>query len=230
MCCTAIGYGRSMRRAQRAQAKHGDIERSVCDATERLLARRRFSDLSVADILGEAGVSRASFYFYFASKYELLSAVSERAVDEVYAVTQTWLHRSGSEPPLDALRTAMRGAVSRWSAHGPVLRAVVESSASAPEIDAQWKRLMARFTAAAAEQIDRERAAGVAPAGMDSRALGALLTWMTERALYLMVSGGESEFADSGALVETLAGLWWRAIYGAGPDGTGASNGLPHSA
>ena len=229
MCCTAIGYGRSMRRAQGVQAKSGDIERSVCDATERLLATRRFADLSVADILTEAGVSRASFYFYFASKYALLSAVSERAVDEVYAVTQTWLHRAESEPPLDALRTAMRGAVARWSAHGPVLRAIVESSPSAPEIDAQWKRLMARFTAAAADQIERERAGGVAPAGMDAQGLGALLTWMTERALYLMVADGEPGFADADALVETLAGVWWRAIYGAGPEGTGASSGLLHS-
>ena len=218
-----------MRRAQGAQARNGDIEQSVCDATERLLATRRFADLSVADILSEAGVSRASFYFYFASKYTLLSAVSERAVDEVYAVTQTWLHRTGSEPPLDALRTAMGGAVARWSAHGPVLRAIVESSVSSPEIDAQWKRLIERFTAAAAEQIERERVAGVAPAGMDARALAALLTWMTERALYLMVSGGAPDFTDEDALVESLAGVWWRAIYGAGPEGTGASSVLLHS-
>ena len=221
MCCTAIGYGRLMRRSRGAQAKNGDIGQSVCDATERLLATRRFADLSVADILSEAGVSRASFYFYFASRYALLSAVSERAVDEVYAVTQTWLHRAESEPPLDALRTAMQGAVSRWRVHGPVLRAIVESSSSAPEIDAQWKRLIARFTDAATEQIERERAARVAPAGMDARALGALLTWMTERALYLMVSDGEPEFADDDALVETLAGVWWRAIYGAGFEGAG---------
>ena len=228
--CPSIGYGRSMRRSQGIQARNGEIEQSVCDATERLLATRRFADLSVADIISEAGVSRASFYFYFASKYELLSAVSERAIDEVYAVTQTWLHRAEAEPPLDALQTAMRGAVARWAAHGPVLRAVVESSASAPEIDAQWKRLIARFSAATAEQIERERAAGVAPPGMDARALGALLTWMTERALYLMVSGGEPEFADADALVETLTGVWWRAIYGTEPGGTGASSGLAQSA
>jgi len=110
-----------------------------------------------------------------------------------------------------------------------VLRAIVESSVSSPEIDAQWKRLIERFTAAAAEQIERERVAGVAPAGMDARALAALLTWMTERALYLMVSGGAPDFTDEDALVESLAGVWWRAIYGAGPEGTGASSGLLHS-
>lgn len=219
-----------MRRAQAAETRNGEIEQAVCDATERLLATRRFNDLSVADIISAAGVSRASFYFYFASKYEALSAVSERAVDEVYAVTQTWLHRAESEPPLDALEAAMQGAVTRWAAHGPVLRAIVESAPSAPAIDAQWKRLIARFTAAAAEQIERERAAGVAPAGMDAHALGALLTWMTERALYLMVSEGEPEFSDAQALVATMAGVWWRAIYGAEPAATGASSGSSQSA
>lgn len=218
------------RRVRRAAAGGGDIEKAVCDATERLLATRRFADLSVADIIAEAEVSRASFYFYFASRYALLSALSERLVDEVYAVTQTWLQRAGDEPPLDALREAMRGALTRWRAHGPVLRAVVESSASAPEIDARWRLLIGRFTDAATAQIERDRAAGVAPAGgLDARALAAMLTWMTERALYLAVSGGEPQFEDDERLVETLAGTWWRAIYGAGPEGTGASSGLSHS-
>ncbi len=65
---------------------------------------------------------------------------------------------------------------------------------------------------------------------MDAHALGTLLTWMTERALYLMVSDGEPGFADADALVETLSGVWWRAIYGAGPEATGASSGSLHSA
>lgn len=217
------------RRARSTQTSNGDIEQAVCDATERLLATRRFADLSVADILREAGVSRASFYFYFASRYALLSAVSERVVDDVYAVTQTWLRRDEGEPPLDALHAAMRGALTQWRTHGPVLRAVVESSASAPEIEAQWRRLISRFTDAATEQIERERAAGVAPPGMDARALAAMLTWMTERALYLVVSDGEPEFSDDDRLVDTLAGVWWRAIYGAVPDGAGASSGLLQS-
>jgi hypothetical protein len=56
-----------------------------------------------------------------------------------------------------------------------------------------------------------------------------MLTWMTERALYLVVSDGEPEFAGDDRLVETLAGVWWRVIYGAGPEGAGASTGLSQS-
>jgi TetR/AcrR family transcriptional regulator, ethionamide resistance regulator len=41
---------------------------SIYAATARLLERESFNDISVAQILTEANVSRATFYFYFASK------------------------------------------------------------------------------------------------------------------------------------------------------------------
>lgn len=217
------------RTRSRRPAAGGDIEQAACDAAERLLAGRRFADISVADIIGEAGVSRASFYFYFGSKYELLTAVSGRVVDEVYDATRTWLQRADGEPPEAALRTSMQGALAGWRRHGPVLRAVVEAAPNSPEIDAAWQRLIGRFTDGAAAQIERERAAGVAPAGIDARTLAAMLTWMTERALYLVISDAEPQFTDDARLVETLTGVWWRAIYGAGPDATGASSGLVQS-
>lgn len=214
------------RRRARRSAAPGDIEQAVCDATERLLESRLFAELSVAEVIAEAGVSRASFYFYFASKYDLLASVSARAIDEVYDVTAPWLER-GDEPPREVLETAIRGAVGGWRRHGPVLRAIVDASSSSPAIDQTWRRLMSRFIDGAAAQIERERAAGVAPAGgADARTLAAALTWMTERSLYLLVSGGEPRFDDERRLVETLTSVWWQAIYGAGLDGTGASSGL----
>jgi AcrR family transcriptional regulator len=226
---TRVTTSAPRRRARRADAP-GDIEQSVCDATERLLETRLFADLSVADVIAEAGVSRASFYFYFASKYDLLSAVSARAIDEVYELTRSWLARAAEEPPRAALESAMLGAVDGWRRHGPVLRAIVDASASSPQIDEVWRLLISRFIDGATEQIERERAAGFAPErGGDARTLAATLTWMTERSLYLLVSGGERSFADEQRLAETLTSVWWQAIYGAGVDGTGASSGLSQS-
>ena len=201
------------RRMRRAAEPGGNIEQAVCDALERLLATRKLADLSVAEILREAGTSRGSFYFYFASKNAVLAALAERVNDEVFEATQTWLHRDEGQPPEPALRAAMQGALALWRAHAPVIRAMVESWRSDPELDAAWRRLIGRFTSSAAEQIDRERAAGIAPPGPDSGALGAMLTWTTERCLYLAVSDGEPAFADDEALVATLTHVWWRAIY-----------------
>ncbi len=210
--------GGSARRARRGPAQPGDIERAVCDAAERLLAGERLADLSVAQILSEAQISRASFYFYFASKHAVLARLAERVVDEVYLATQTWLHRAEGEPPRVALDAAMRSALELWRTHAPVVRAMVETWHSVPEIGDVWARLIGRFTDAAAEQIERERAAGVAPsAGPPARTLAATLTWMTERSLYLAISSGEPEFSDDDELVGTLTDVWWRAIYAPAP-------------
>ena len=214
----ARAEGASARRARRGPAQPGDIEQAVCDAAERLLGTERLTDLSVAQILREAQVSRASFYFYFASKHAVLARLAERVVDEVYLATQTWLHRAEGEPARTALETAMRSAAQLWRTHGPVVRAMVETWHTAPEIGDVWERLIGRFTDAAAEQIERERTAGVAPAdGPPARTLAATLTWMTERSLYLALTSGEPEFADEDALVTTLTEVWWRAIYAPAP-------------
>jgi hypothetical protein len=37
--------------------------------------------------------------------------------------------------------------------------------------------------------------------------------WMTERALYQQISGGDPAFADRETFVATLTDVWWRAIY-----------------
>lgn len=227
---TRTGPAAPQRRRPRRPDSPGDIEQAVSDATERLLETRMFAELSVADVIAEAGVSRASFYFYFASKYDLLAAVSARAVDDVYGVAKTWLERSEDQPPREALAAAMQGAIDRWRRHGPLLRAMVEAASSSREIDETWRLLISRIVDGTAAQIERERAAGIAPPGTgDARTLAATLTWMTERSVYLMVSGGEPCFADERRLVETLTDVWWQAIYGAGFDGAGASSGLSQS-
>ena len=208
----------SGRRARRGPAPPGDIEQAVCEAAERLLASERLADLSVAQILREAHVSRASFYFYFASKSAVLARLAERVIGEVYAATQTWLHRAEGEAPRAALEGAMRSALALWRRHDAVLRAIVETWHTSPEIGDVWERLIGRFTQAAAEQIERERAAAVAPAeGPAAHTLAAALVWMTERSLYVAISSGEPDFADDDALVGTLTDVWWRAIYAPPP-------------
>lgn len=59
-------------------------EQAIFDATERLLARTTIHQLTVADILGEASVSRTTFYAYFASKTGVVTALLGRVADEAF--------------------------------------------------------------------------------------------------------------------------------------------------
>lgn len=56
-----------------------DTERRlVLDAAVRVMARNGFADMSVADVLAEAGLSTTSFYRHFQSKDALLTAIIRR--------------------------------------------------------------------------------------------------------------------------------------------------------
>ena len=58
----------------------------LLDAAEHLFAGRGVADVTVADIAAAAGVSKGSFYGYFASKEELVAALNERFGNELFAV------------------------------------------------------------------------------------------------------------------------------------------------
>ena len=67
--------------ARRDEPQQGDIglRERILDALRELLRERTFDTLSVAEIITAAGVSRASFYFYFAGKQAVLAELVRRA-------------------------------------------------------------------------------------------------------------------------------------------------------
>ena len=76
---------------RRAKRQDGEARAALLDAAELLLGDRRIADLTVADVLARADVSRASFYFYFGSKYDLVIALAQQIMDEVEQASEPWL-------------------------------------------------------------------------------------------------------------------------------------------
>jgi hypothetical protein len=62
--------------------------------------------------------------------------------------------------------------------------------------------------------IESERAAGLAPAGADARALAASLVWTAERAFHVAVGGEHPTLVDARTVVEPLTQLFVGSIYG----------------
>jgi TetR/AcrR family transcriptional regulator, ethionamide resistance regulator len=192
-----------------------DLRRAILDATERLLVDHRFDQLTVADILGAAKVSRASFYFYFPSKHAVLAELVRTVVEQALEVAQPWLEHDDS--PRATLRQGTLAGARLWRAHAPVLRAIVENWRSDPALAELWSEMMERFTAAATQRIQHDRRAGRAPAKeVDARVLAAALTWLGERAYYLAAIA-HAPFDDEQALVEALTEIWVSTIYGGQP-------------
>ncbi len=177
-----------------------------------LLADRPLNSIGIDEIAQAAGLSRSSFYFYFASREALLSTLGERAQDEVFASANAWLNRT-DEPPANAIARVLTENLAMWRRHGPVLRALHDAANTDEQTDAVRLAIARRFVDAIAAQIERERDAGLAPpAPPSARRLAVILTGMNDRAFYDASRRPASRRRDQ-ELVQALTTVWLRSVY-----------------
>lgn len=180
---------------------------------ERLLADQPLHEVSVETILRASGVSRAAFYYYFSSKYDVVVSLATTVLDEIYHLLDAWTD-SGGEPPPALLHRGLRSGVDLWTAHGPLLAAMIENMHAADGLKEVWVGFLDRFTQAVAAKIERDRRDGTAPGGLPADAVAGVLVWSAERLLYLGLRGLDPAVPTIEAAGEALIALWTTAIYG----------------
>jgi TetR/AcrR family transcriptional regulator, ethionamide resistance regulator len=203
----------SARFLDRPRMRNGNstTEAGIFKATEKLLAKQSFAELSVAQIIERAGISRASFYHYFSSKLGVIAGLLVAVMDDIFDTASPFLHRPG-KTIVESLRVSIQNAMDVWTEHRVLLRVVMENWASSEELEAQWTSVMNRFAEAIAVEIDDERDNGHLPAGLPSSELAAALIWSTERCLYIAGREADGTDFDERARVEVLVTLWAGAL------------------
>ena len=183
-------------------------EAAIGDATRRLLATTSVNELTVDAIAKAAGVSRTAFYFYFPTKQavvaDLLDGLWERFGDS-YA----WLDTTGRDRA--ALLDHHRLVADVWREHAAIL-----SCTAGPSLDYQplleWAdRARARFVDALAAKILRDRAEGVAPDGVDARALAQMVFELRDARMRVLATTQDTEVDQ--ALADLTEGVL-RLLYG----------------
>lgn len=197
-------YGKINHMVRRESA----VRATILDATERLLADRRFDEITVADILAAADVARGSFYFNFESKHDVLAELVTRAIGRGHSAARSWLDSSDDERRA-AVRQSIGEGAQLWAEQAPVLRAIVENWRADPKLTELWLQMMGSFTTVTVERISQEGAGQ----GADVESLSAALTWLGER-LYYLAAVGVPPFDDQEKLVEVLTHIWMTAVYG----------------
>ncbi|MGH2891975.1 MAG: TetR/AcrR family transcriptional regulator [Solirubrobacteraceae bacterium] len=189
---------------------------AILDATEQLLRERPLHQLSVADIIDAAGVSRTSFYAYFASKTAVIAECLREVMDEVMVAVRPFHSQSGSDAEA-AIQVSLRQWVEVCRTHGALLRTVSEEWPHDAEIRKLWFETLETVTAGTARVIRSARESGQAPAGADPRALAACLMWGYERVLHVALVGDAAGLPNLDAIVEPLAQMMVGGLYGQRP-------------
>ena len=192
-----------------------DRELAILATAERLLADRPLSAISVDDLARGAGISRPTFYFYFASKDAVLLSLLDRVVTEADAATldAALLPVAG---PREGWRQAITTYFETFRAHRALTLAWAEARSTNAEVRDLWARVFHDWSQRCAAAIEAERARGAAPPGPPARDLAVLLNSMNERALYATFSG-DGPAVDESTVVDVLLEVWLRTIYGTAP-------------
>jgi len=195
------------RRARRASGD--DRERAILDTLAAQLERRAFHEVSTDDLARGAGLSRSSFYFYFASKEAVLMSLLDRLVAQTDATVAGFL----SVDPVGHRREAIAAYVTMFEAHRAVLLAGNEAAATVPEVRALWGRARQAWVQLAAAAITLERSRGGVPEGVEAHDLAYALVRMNEGVMLSSFSG-EAHAIEPSRVVDVLSSVWRSAIYG----------------
>jgi AcrR family transcriptional regulator len=200
----------SGRRRGPARVSGDERERAVLAAFEALLAERSFGSITIDEITNRVGISRPTFYFYFASKEAILVQLLERMCDEVDAGLAA-LPRVPEDRRSWWLR-ALGVFVDVFGEHRAATLAISEARSGSSGVRDLWAVRYGSWVGQTASIVAAEQRRGAARAGIDAGATSVVLNAMNERVITSSLAG-EEHALPAAVVLETLAGVWLTAIY-----------------
>ncbi len=144
------------RRDQVRQSREATRARIVT-AAALLLRRRSFAELTVDEVMHEAGQGRTIFYRHFDDLSDLIVRASREAIETLYEA-QRLLGAERSSGAPDAIDRALELAVDVYERHGPLLRGVAEAAAGDDQIARGHAEMRRRFDDLAEQWLRAARA------------------------------------------------------------------------
>lgn len=191
-------------RRRRVRESRVETRARIVAAARELLRERSFAELTVDEVMREAGQGRTIFYRHFDDLGDLLVRASREAVEELYAA-QTAFGADRAAPAPDAVRRALEVAVAVHRRDGPLLRAVAEAAAADERIAAIREAMIRRFDDLLEERLRDARTRAGAPLA-DPAQTARALNLMNQS--YLLDAFGHEPRVAPEAAVQTLAEIW----------------------
>lgn len=199
------------RRTGAARARRrAEVEGELVAALERLIAGGSgFTPLTLSRLVGEAGISRTSFYTYFDSKTDVLRAWFDAAIGTLVGAPPSWHGPDG--PSYEELRAAMARVCAAYRPRAALFAAVYETAAYEPGMRERVAAARATVEARVRRHVARGAEAGWVTADLDPREAAAWLVDMAERGLEEIVAATPDDDLDT--VVGAWADVTWFTLY-----------------
>ena len=203
-------------RGRRSTRPSGDERQAAILGTAvHLLAKKKFNDISVDDLAKGAGLSRPTFYFYFASKEAVLLSLLDPLIQAADKGFDGAMEKLPADPRR-AIRVGIQMFFDAFAAFPVIARAGTDAVATSPEARELWAGFMQKWINQTAALIDAERDRGAAPDTIPALDLATSLNLMNERMIMATLSDEAGAVARD-RIVETLTHVWLTSIYGEAP-------------
>jgi AcrR family transcriptional regulator len=199
---TAPKHGQARRDALRAQV--------LSIVEQQLRAGATYTDVNVASVAAEAGVSRSTFYAYFVDKTTLLRTWYAEFTQVILEAAHAWWSLDGSATKED-LRAALERIMDVYRAHPELMAATHEAIGTDYGVREAVDDAMRRYIDGLRVHIETGQAGGFVDPSLHAAETAYWLQWMAERGLHRMAS------ADAGAererLAEAYTAIVWNTLY-----------------
>jgi len=161
----------------------------------------------VEDIVSRAGVGHGTFYAYFPNKRAALAAlIHENAATLVALAERPW----GVGDVRASLKSVLSGLADLYDADADLIALWTEASMGDPELGRVLDEVRRQFVARIARNVERAASQGLTRP-VDAHTAATALAAMAEQTMFLRAVRAEP--LDRDLTVETLADLWYHALY-----------------
>jgi AcrR family transcriptional regulator len=204
-------------RSEVQRRRRTDARRRILDAASRLLEQRRWPEVRLEDVMGEAGLSRTAFYRHFDDRETLLLALLEEVAGSIGAVGGEWKSGAGTtaqgglERATGQLRRGLAELDAAMREHGRLVQAIADAAGYDADLRAAREAMVAAFVADTAVRIDADVRAGLSVVE-DPGGVADALVRMNEA--LLLRAFGQPPYPADDEVVQVMVEVWTATVYG----------------
>lgn len=200
------------RKSHTARAERRDeLRRELLEAVERLIgAGESFTEISVEQLVAEVGISRTTFYVYFADKGEVLAAWFAEIAGELSEVLSAWWELDADSSRED-LRGAIEHAMRVYRPHAALMAAAFDTASYDPAVRELTEAFIDGYIASMREHIRKGQQAGFVDPALPADDVAVWLIWMAERGFHVILI--DASGAEVARLLDAYAAIAWNTLY-----------------
>ena len=190
---------------------------AILQAMDELLRERPYRELSVEVVMEKADLSRTIFYRHFDGLPGLVATLLAIRGEALLSLSSDFSRNALSAkvgkqaPDYEVVHDSLANVVNFFAENGPLVKGVADASAEDAEVEAVYEGMLTHFGNEVAEAISGLVAAGMCDVA-DPKGLAGALSAMNER--YLLRALGSHPQEDPKAVLDTIALVWSRALFG----------------